>query len=121
MFIYYIIKLIIFFILIHYNLKNQAKYYKIRNKSFKMKDINDLTLEEKIGQLLVIGFKETKLTEEIRNLIREYKIGNFVLFLRNIENKEQLEKLTHDIHEEVINSTGIIPFIAIDQEGGNNI
>ena len=43
------------------------------------------------------------------------------LFLRNIENKEQLEKLTHDIHEEVINSTGIIPFIAIDQEGGNNI
>jgi beta-N-acetylhexosaminidase len=33
----------------------------------------------------------------------------------------QLEKLSRDIYEEVINSTRIMPFIAIDQEGGNNL
>ena len=87
----------------------------------KMKDIKDLTLEEKLGQLLVIGFHETVLTDELKVLIRKYKFGNFVLFARNVENIAQLEKLTRDIHEEVMNSIGIMPFIAIDQEGGNTV
>ena len=87
----------------------------------KMKDIKDLTLEEKLGQLLVIGFHETLLTDELKVLIRKYKFGNFVLFARNVENRAQLEKLTRDIHEEVMNSIGIMPFIAIDQEGGNTV
>ena len=116
-----IFKIFLLIILIHFNKKNYPKFYLLKGKPYKMKDIQDLTLKEKIGQLLFIGFKEPNLTEEVRNMIREYKIDNFVLFLRNIKNKEQLEQLTRDIHEEVINSTGIMPFIAIDQEGGNNI
>ena len=118
-------KIILFIILLI--ILNIIKLYKQINKQylstklFKMKDIKDLSLQEKLGQLLIIGFKEPKLTDEIRNLIREYKFGNFILFARNIENLTQLENLTHDIHEEVIASTGIMPFIAIDQEGGNTV
>ena len=91
----------------------------ISSKLDKMKDIEDLTLEEKLGQLLVIGFQEPILTDEIRALIRQYKFGNFIFFTRNIVDLPQLEKLTRDIYEEVMDSIGIMPFIAIDQEGGN--
>jgi beta-N-acetylhexosaminidase len=84
-----------------------------------MKDINELSLEEKLGQLIFIGFKGYKLTDEIREMIKTYKFGNFILFLRNFKNLEQFEKLTRDIHEEVLKSIGVMPFIAIDQEGGN--
>ena len=52
------------------------------------------------------------------NIMFDYKFGNFILFTRNIVDLSQLEKLTRDIHEEVMNSIGIMPFIAIDQEGG---
>ena len=86
-----------------------------------MKNLNELTLEEKIGQLLIIGFHETTLTDELRILIRRYKFGNFILFARNVVDIPQLEKLTRDLHEEVMNSIGIMPFIAIDQEGGNSV
>ena len=84
-----------------------------------MKNIQDLSLQEKLGQILFIGFNGTTLTEELKSLIREYKFGNFILYGRNCNNLKQIEKLVHDIYEEVINSIGIIPFIGIDQEGGN--
>ena len=104
----------IFFILFLFFLNTSSKIEK-------MKDIKDLTLEEKLGQLLVIGFHEPILTDETKFLIRKYKFGNFILFARNIIDITQLEKLTRDIHEEVMNSIGIMPFIAIDQEGGNTV
>jgi beta-N-acetylhexosaminidase len=83
-----------------------------------MKDFKDLSLNEKIGQLLLIGFKGHTLSEEIKSMIKEYKFGNFILFSYNIKDLNQLEKLVRDLHNEVIKSLGIIPFIAIDQEGG---
>ena len=96
-------------------------FLNISSKLDKMKDFEDLTLEEKLGQLLVIGFHEPILTDEVRALIRQYKFGNFILFARNVVDLPQLEKLTRDIYEEVMDSIGIMPFIAIDQEGGNTI
>ena len=63
----------------------------ISSKLDKMKDIEDLTLEEKLGQLLVIGFQEPILTDEIRALIRQYKFGNFIFFTINIVDLTKLE------------------------------
>ena len=85
-----------------------------------MKNINELTFEEKLGQLLCIGFKEKNLTEDLKEMIRKYKFGNFILYSRNYDNIQELEKIVRKIHEEVIKSIGIMPFICIDQEGGIN-
>ena len=86
-----------------------------------MKDLKDLSLNEKICQLLIIGFNGYTLSDDFKSMIKEYKFGNFILFSRNIKNINQLSQLIREIYDVVIKSLGIIPFIAIDQEGGMTI
>lgn len=83
-----------------------------------MKKINEMTLKEKLGQLLIIGFDGYDYNDHIKTMIEEYHVGNVILFTRNIKNLEQLSNLNHKLHEEITKKTGIMPFIAIDQEGG---
>ena len=44
-----------------------------------MKDFNQITLDEKLGQLLVIGFKGLNLTDDIKEMIKK-KINLEILF-----------------------------------------
>lgn len=79
--------------------------------------ISNMTLEEKVGQLLIVGFQGTDLNEEIKTYINDLKIGGFILFSRNIEDEQQLLNLLNSIKEENRNSN--IPlFLSIDEEGG---
>lgn len=71
-----------------------------------------------LGQKLVFGFHGKTLPEEFKNLLREYKIGNVILFLRNVESAEQLRTLCAEIQTLVQEETGYPAFIIIDQEGG---
>ena len=48
-----------------------------------------MEIREMLGQKLVFGFHGTQLTEEFKALIRRYKIGNVILFLRNVESASQ--------------------------------
>lgn len=77
-----------------------------------------MTLEQKIGQLMVIGWQNDK-KEDIVELIKQYHFGNVILFTRNIKSKKQLKELTDAIQEAAITYNGVPAFIAIDQEGGN--
>lgn len=83
-----------------------------------MKKIEELTLQEKLGQLLIVGFHGYEFNEQLHELISKYKVGNFILFARNIHDKEQLMRLTTKLHEVCLEELGVIPFICIDQEGG---
>lgn len=83
-----------------------------------MKNIKEMTLKEKIGQLILPGFHSYDYDEQLKTLIEEYHVGNVILFTRNFENAKQMRALTKRIHEEVLKHTGIVPFISIDQEGG---
>ena len=77
-------------------------------------DINKLTLDEKIGQMLAFAFHGTEYNEQLRILIEEFKIGNIIHFARNIINVEQVKKLNSDIQ----NHATIPMFISLDHEGG---
>lgn len=81
-------------------------------------NLENLSIREKIGQLLMVGFQEKEISEDIINLIRDYKIGNIILFERNFDNPEQLFKLTQDLQKVALESIGIPLFISMDQEGG---
>ncbi len=83
-----------------------------------MKTIKDMTLKEKLGQLIIAGFDGYEYDEHLRILIEEYKVGNIILFTRNIKDLHQLASLNRKLTNEIIKHTGNIPLISIDQEGG---
>ncbi|MDD4001050.1 MAG: glycoside hydrolase family 3 N-terminal domain-containing protein, partial [Bacilli bacterium] len=76
----------------------------------------ELTLEQKIGQLMMIGW-QTDQAKDIVDLIKKYHFGNIILFTRNIKNAKQLKDLTAKIQAACIKYNGVPAFIAADQEG----
>ena len=77
-----------------------------------------MTLEQKIGQVMIIGFDGTVVDDELRQMICDYHIGGVVLFARNIQSPQQVAGLTNDLQKTAISSGNPGLFIAIDQEGG---
>lgn len=83
-----------------------------------MRELKSLTQREKIGQLIMAGFHGTEVTKELENLIREYKVGNILLFTRNVQSAAQLYKLNQDLQRIAMDALGMPMYISIDQEGG---
>lgn len=80
--------------------------------------LQGLSMEEKIGQMFLIGFDGTALTPETEALFNTIHPGGVILFARNIEDEEQLRQLVQDLQDLSHNDTGIPLFVATDQEGG---
>ncbi|ADU31999.1 beta-N-acetylhexosaminidase [Evansella cellulosilytica] len=80
------------------------------------REIDEMTLEEKIGQMFIIGFHGTEVDGHLEKMLKENHVGGVILFSRNISNLEQLFSLTNGIKKE--NNDGIPLFISIDEEGG---
>ncbi len=83
-----------------------------------IKKVSEMNLDEKLGQLILAGFHSTEFDDDLKDIIENHHIGNIIMFTRNYTSAAQMRKLTKKIHEECIKNNGIIPFIAIDQEGG---
>lgn len=77
-----------------------------------------MTLEERAGQMLMIGFSGLALSKDSRRLLRECKVGGVILFKNNISRLGQLQKLNQDVQRTATKASGIPAFIATDQEGG---
>ncbi len=76
--------------------------------------LNTMTLEEKLGQLLVVGYQSDNQAEE---MIKEHKVGGIVLFSRNFDDFDQLYHITKQLNE--YNQASPLPlWIALDEEGG---
>ena len=74
-----------------------------------------LTLDQKIGLLLLAGINGATLTPWTRSLLTKYHVGGIVLRGRNVQDAEQVKSLISNLQ-----SLGQAPlFIAIDQEGGD--
>ena len=56
-----------------------------------------MTLEQKVGQVFVLGFEGTQLNADNRALIRNLHLAGVTLFARNIEHARQLAKLNRDL------------------------
>ena len=80
-------------------------------------EVKNLTIEEKIGQMLIIGMDTNYITDRIKTMITKYKIGGIILYRKNFKTYNEMLKLIRDLKE--LNKENQIPlFIAIDQEGG---
>jgi beta-N-acetylhexosaminidase len=74
--------------------------------------------DEEVGIHLLVGFRGMTLDEELRTLIRAYRIGGIVLFRRNIESPAQLGALLQAAQACAKETLGRPLWVAIDQEGG---
>ena len=75
-------------------------------------------LRRQIGQRICAGFTGTEVTEEIRKLVREWKVGNILLYSRNVVSFPQLKQLCRDLDALIREETGQPALIMIDEESG---
>ena len=78
--------------------------------------LDQLTLEQKVGQLLVAGFEGVQPGEDALRAIQEYQVGGLILYDRNVESTEQLAELTNAL--KALNGEHIPLFLSMDEEGG---
>lgn len=80
--------------------------------------LKQMTLREKIGQMLLCGFHGTEASGDIERLLTEVPIGGVIYFARNVESPEQVELLSKGL-QHIARGRGNLPlWISIDQEGG---
>ena len=82
--------------------------------------IAKLTVQEKVGQLLLLGFGGQKMDPTIAGFLDEMKPGGVALFGRNIDSPLQTLQLIRDVrrHDPAAHLGGLPMFVAVDQEGG---
>ena len=78
------------------------------------KTLNEMTLEEKIGQMVMIGFHGTTSNDDVNYMLNNYHMGGIILFDRNMENKAQVKTLIESLQTD----RKIPLFFAVDEEGG---
>ncbi len=77
-----------------------------------------MTLEEKIGQVMVIGFDGLEADAGLLEMIQKYHVGGVILFARNVESPHQVAALTNALQSAALESDHPGLLVAIDQEGG---
>lgn len=107
--------------------------------------LNRMTLEEKVGQMMIVSFRVwkempeegsegdttvenaeveipavnvTELNDEIRQCVRDYHFGGTTLFAENCRDAEQVLRLVADLQAENRAGGGLPLLVAADQEGG---
>ncbi len=82
-----------------------------------LQELYTMTLDEKIGQMLIVGFDGYAVNEPVRSMIRNYHVGGIILYSYNVESPSQLLALVNTLKS--VNSVNRIPlFISVDEEGG---
>ncbi|RSL32111.1 beta-N-acetylhexosaminidase [Salibacterium salarium] len=79
--------------------------------------IETISLEDKVSQMMYVGVQGTSLSEHERSMIQEEHMGGLFLLEENIETGQQLRTFTSDILK--ANQKEDIPlFMGVDEEGG---
>lgn len=91
--------------------------------------VDDMTLEQKIGQMIMPAFRTwtqngasrdvTELFPGIEKAIKTYGFGGVILFSENCQGTEQTARLVYDMQTASVEGLAGIPMlVGIDQEGG---
>lgn len=79
--------------------------------------INGMTLSEKIGQIMLIGFQGKTLSSKDIHHLKKIKPGGIVFYGRNFEDASDIPFLISNI-KSIFQNSDLPLFFAIDQEGG---
>lgn len=76
--------------------------------------MKDMTLEEKIAQMLIVYYTKDTVDTDLQKIITEVKPGGFILMKENITTYDKTQKFVSDLQY----YSKIPMIISIDQEGG---
>ncbi len=79
--------------------------------------LRGMSLEQKVGQLMMVGFGGKEMGPKIHHLMQSMHIGAAAIYSRNVRSLPQVAKLIRDLRKGFAGQ--VQPFIAVDQEGGN--
>jgi beta-N-acetylhexosaminidase len=81
--------------------------------------VSQLSLEEAVGQMFVVGVGGTEPDYYIEKMLRARNIGGIILHDYNMQSKEQTQAMVSELQKLSIKTSRCIPLIvAVDQEGG---
>lgn len=84
--------------------------------------LNEMSLEEKIGQMFVVGFQTDHPTEQpsddMIDMLENKYAGGVILFDRNMKTKQQVTQLNENMKKVAQKTNGLPLFTSLDQEGG---
>ncbi|WP_254450434.1 beta-N-acetylhexosaminidase [Cohnella herbarum] len=79
--------------------------------------ISRLTLEQKVGQMILAGIDGTAIDSSMKKMIAEQHVGGIILYKNNFSDLEGSAKLVNDLKK--ANAVNPLPiFMSVDQEGG---
>ena len=81
----------------------------------KDKSIEDMTLREKIGQMLMVYYTLDELDDDLINSLKENQPGGFIITIDNLKKYTKAKKFISSLNKYV----DIDMIIAVDQEGGS--
>jgi beta-N-acetylhexosaminidase len=83
------------------------------------KKVSQLSLEDAVGQMFVVGVGGTEPDYYIKKTIRKRNIGGIILNDYNMQSKERTQAMVSELQKLSIKTSLCIPLIvAVDQEGG---
>src|SRR5579863_10072049 len=80
--------------------------------------ISHMTLDQEIGQMIMIGFSETQIDSALLYQINQYHIGSAIIYAFNIQTGPQLTSLDQQLQTATAAAGNPPLLIATDQEGG---
>lgn len=83
--------------------------------SSKEKSVENMTLREKIGQMLMVYYTLDEIDEDLINSLKENQPGGFIITSDNLKNYQKSKKFITSLNKYV----DIDMIIAVDQEGGS--
>lgn len=80
---------------------------------------SELSLKEKVGQLLIVHFNGAVANDQAEKLVKEAYVGGFIYYnwANQLDSSSQVHELTRSL-QALAKPTGIPLWIAVDQEGG---
>lgn len=78
--------------------------------------IDRMTPRQRVAQLLFVGFSGTRMNDEIRRLVVDWRVGALAIYSRNVNSATELRALTSQLR--ALPGGEVMPLIAVDQAGG---
>ena len=98
------------------NALDEAETLEVKPLDLVESALKNMTIDEKIGQMMMIGIYGYEIDDNILWMLNQYHCGGIILFDRNLDTRSQVKNLIADLQTKFAGENPL--FIAIDEEGG---